>query len=584
MASLLHPCTWNIKSEPVLKSYDFIVCGAGSAVRFSPHKSPPLTHIITQGCALASRLSEDPNVSVLLLEAGGNGLALDARIPAACGKLQKTEMDWSDYAEEQPSRASIGLYNGKSYWPRGKGLGGSSLINYMAYVRGKPADFDSWAEQCQDERWSFANCLPAFLRIEQVLGLQIRQPVQPIAADFLQAVERCGYTVGDYNGKEQAGLHRQSVKNGARCSSADAYLWNNGAHKRANLHIVCHALVHHIKLDSQQRAVAVEFSLGSSSVVRTVNCKREIILSCSAVGTPCVLLRSGIGPKDELAAMGIQCVVNNPHVGKHLQDHLAVLQLTRQKAGKQMLSVNTKRAEGSIFPAVEWALHGTGLLASSAYDASLFYSPHGNKRCEAQIGVFVSPANHATWENNIHVPTQGYVPKDMLEDDAEGAILVPTLLHPHSRGSVELTSNKPGDKPKITANYLLDERDFEAMVDVCVESARIAKQMDLAGEICKPQDLQHLAADSRELWEQMTRRYGTTLYHPTSTCRIGSVVDSSLKVQQIKGLRCCDASVMPHITSGNTNAPSIMIGERCAEFIAQEHGLKLQHGKIPAKM
>lgn len=233
MSSFLHPCTWDLKSSPPLKEYDFIVCGGGSA-----------------GCVVASRLSEDPKVSVLLLEAGGHGLVLDSRVPAACGKLQNTELDWADFAEPQPGVACTGLIDGKSFWPRGKGLGGSSLINYMAYVRGSPKDFDSWAGITQDPQWRFEACLPAFERIENVVGVEIRQPVHPIASDFLAGAKACGFSVGDYNnGKDQAGLHRQSVMRGARCSAADAYLWNSGAAHRRNLHIVCHAMVHRVVIE-----------------------------------------------------------------------------------------------------------------------------------------------------------------------------------------------------------------------------------------------------------------------------------------------------------------------------------------------
>lgn len=551
MSSLLHPCTWSIKSSPDLsRPYDYIVCGAGSA-----------------GCALASRLSENPSVRVLLLEAGGNGLAMDARVPAACGKLQTTEMDWADFIEPQPGVACTGFIDGKAFWPRGKGLGGSSLINYMAYVRGQPADFDSWAAECGDERWAFKHCLPAFERIERVLGVEIRQPVHPLASDFLQAVRGAGFTVGDYNAKEQAGLHRQSVKNGARCSSADAYLWSDGQAKRPNLHVVCHTLVNRVVFDDNKRAVAVEYFVGTGTKPQTVRCSKEIILSCSAVGSPCVLLRSGVGPRAELTKLNIPVVVDNAEVGRNLQDHLAVLQLVREKPGKQCLAVNTSRAEHSPFPLLEWLFKGTGLLASSAYDASVFYPVHGTKMNDAQIGIFCSPGNEPVW-NNIRVPTKTHVPGDMLAANGEGAILVPTLLHPHSRGSVQLRSANARDAPLIHANYLSAPEDIATMVDICVQSAKLIGEMDLLGEIVVPQEVAHLPKDSRELWEFMARNFCNTLYHPSSTCKIGLVVDSELRVKHVTGLRVADASIMPHLTSGNTNAPSIMIGERCAEFIA----------------
>ncbi|KAH9255198.1 hypothetical protein BASA81_006638 [Batrachochytrium salamandrivorans] len=521
MSSLLHPCTWNIKSSPDSQPYDYIVCGAGSA-----------------GCAVASRLSENPKVRVLLLEAGGNGLALDARVPAACGKLQTTQMDWADFIEPQAGVACTGFLDGKAFWPRGKGLGGSSLINYMAYVRGQPADFDSWAAECGDERWAFKHCLPAFERIERVGGGN-----PPACASLGQRLFAC---------------HAQVRMR--TCGTMGK--------KRPNLHVVCHILVNRIVFDANKRAVAVEYFVGNSTKPQTVRCSKEIILSCSAVGSPCVLLRSGIGSQADLAKFNIPVVVDNAEVGRNLQDHLAVLQLVREKPGKHCMAVNTSRAEHSPFPLLEWLFKGTGLLASSAYDASVFYPVHGTKMNDAQIGIFCSPGNEPIW-NNIRVPTKTHVPGDMLAANGEGAILVPTLLHPQSRGSVQLRSANARDGPIIHANYLSTPGDFTTMVDICVQSAKLIKEMDLLGEIVVPKEVAHLPQDSRELWEFMARNFCNTLYHPSSTCKIGLVVDSELRVKHVTGLRVADASIMPHLTSGNTNAPSIMIGERCAEFIAK---------------
>jgi choline dehydrogenase len=474
-----------------------------------------------------------------------------------------------------------------------------------AYVRGAPEDYDSWANIVSDERWSYKNVLPVLKRMEDrqfdeprqtetkyhgsggPVTVTIRKPVHAAAVDFLNGAEKAGAQIGDYNGEVQnnrAAYLQQTIKNGERWSAADAYIWNN-LH-RPNLEVVCNALVHRVlfRAGKSQRpqAYAVEYSL-QDGATRVVECKREIIISCSSVGSPAVLLRSGIGPKEDLAKHRIQTVVDNPEVGKSLEDHpfLAVVVQCRKGKETQLQSVNKANAEnmpGALPALTEWATKGTGIMASSAYDATYFFktgvSPELNFP-DGQVGLFVSPANSDLYQKNLRWKDREHIPAETQADNGEGLIFVNTLLHPHSKGAIELRSVNPKESPKIVANYFLDERDLEALAKICARSMEIKEKMETAGDVCIPADLKHLPLHSVELWKEMSRRYASTLYHPTSSCKMGLVVNSDLTVKGVQGLRVADASVMPHVTSGNTNCPSMLIGEMCADFIAQDHRLSL---------
>jgi choline dehydrogenase len=475
---------------------------------------------------------------------------------------------------------------------------------YRAYVRGSPDDYDSWAKLVNDDRWSFNRVLSVFKRMERrefdipeqtekkfhgehgVLSVSVRQPVHATAVDFVQAAKKTGATIGDYNGAVQmdrAGYLQQTVRNGERLTAADAYIWNN-LH-RPNLEVVCHALAHRVlfkKVNGVPQAYAVEYSLPDGAK-RVVECLKEVIVSCSAVGTPALLMRSGIGAKQDLARFQIESVVDNPEVGRNLEDHVFLPILVSCKKGKEqaMRSVNKGNAEnipGALPALTEWARQGTGLLASSAYDATYFFKTGVNETSplpDAQIGLFVSPANSDLFQKNLRFADMRHHPAEMMGDDGEGFIFVSTLLHPFSKGYVELKSKDPKQSPRIFPNYFVDERDLEALARICVKSVALARNMELAGEVMIPADLKHLPLDSVQLWKEMCRRYATTLYHPASTCKMGAVTNSDLTVKGVRGLRVADASVMPHVTSGNTNAPSILVGEVCADIIAEVYRLTL---------
>jgi choline dehydrogenase-like flavoprotein len=357
---------------------------------------------------LASRLSEDPSVSVLLLEAGGNGLHLETRIPVAAGELQHSHCDWEDYCETQPGRACLDVINGRSFWPRGKCLGGSSVLNYMAYVIGNREDYNSWAQILSDPKWGWDSVKAIFKRMENCstipgldptvrgmsgpLNVSVKSPINPIARAWVEAAAFLGFSTGDYNdgvNQECASLMQTTTKRGARHSAADAYIWPILA-QRPNLHVMLNTETTRVLFDPTSPSSTATSSSSSSFLqtkgveyldprtkqLRTVLCRREVILSASAVGSPKLLLLSGVGPRDELEALGIPCLLNHPQVGKNLQDHVVVAPVVN--ATRSPVDIGTiNQHKGKNFPNglwafLEWLVFGTGHLASSTYDTTLF--------------------------------------------------------------------------------------------------------------------------------------------------------------------------------------------------------------------
>lgn len=569
------------------EEYDFIVVGGGSS-----------------GCALAGRLSEDPRVKVLLVEAGGDGLRLDARIPAAVGNLQHTSLDWNEFCEPLPHQACTHLIDGKSFWPRGKCLGGSSVLNYMAYVRGNQEDYNSWATILDDRRWSWdrvktifrrmENCLPIQSHVDQSqrgfdgpLTISIKNPVNPIARGLVNAASSLGFEAdGDYNGlrQEQASILQTTTKNGRRHSAADAYIWPALQQRRSNLHVVLNAQCSNILFDetnySNPVAVGVTLHLhsGTSAECATeIKARKEVVLSCSAIGSAKLLMLSGIGPKSDLQSLNIKCLVDLP-VGKNLMDHVACAVVVNACDKKSDIgTINRKKAElfpSCLFQLCEWIRYGTGHLASSAYDFGMFYNSGLNKfpYPDLQLGAICGLFPAEFYRNNVRVDPDGFVPPEMLADDAEGFVLFPILLHPYSSGCVKLRSPDYKEKPLIYPNYFSDERDSHTLASGAIQCVRLAKKMGYC-DIVLPKDLRHYSDESLDVWKIIAKRYASTLYHPTSTCAMGKVCDSSLRVKGVRGLRVADASVFPHITSGNTNAPCIMVGEMAADILKSAHGL-----------
>ena len=604
------------------EQFDVVVVGGGSA-----------------GAVIAARLSEDPTVRVALVEAGGPPPPEES-MPAAVASLQlNPETDWMYTGDA--GGVGRGLTEGRMMVPRGKMLGGSSGINYMAYVRGHPGDFDAWADGGA-QGWSYGDVLPYFKKSEGIqpsgdivvdhdahnpdgpLGVSVRSPVIPAAQQFVDAARTSGIPTGDYNGGDRtrpegvASLFQTTTKDGRRTSTFHAFL-EPVMDTRDNLVVIPHAHVQRVLLDDGADglvATGVEYRTADGSV-ETVTATKEVVLSAGAIGSPQLLLLSGIGPASELAEVGIDCLVDLPDVGKHLKDHLHTpMVFPAPGIGLNMTEValslgpDALRAPVGPLPAdpadddamppelagvkaeaerrlAEWATTGRSLVSSSLYDAGLWYSTGlGDEHThDAQIGFLVCGYTPDLWRALFRVDPDEYFADGSaaLAPDAEVVLMLPNPVQPHSEGEVRLASANPADPPQISLNYFADPHDVTVMVAVMRRALELVGNWPVPGmgSLMVPPKLAaahgHTAGEvpSDALLEDMARHYALTVYHETSTCRIGDVVDSDLRVKGVARLRVADASVMPNVTSGNTNAPAIMIGEKAAELIAAEHGIAL---------
>ncbi len=546
-------------------SADYIVVGAGSA-----------------GCVLANRLSANSANKVLLLEAGGDDRPtknpgqffsnLMIHVPVGYSQtLKDPKVNWLYETEPDPGTG------GRTHvWPRGKVLGGSSSINGLLYIRGQHADYDGW-RQLGCEGWGWDDVRPYFLRAENQergagehhavggpLNVSDVTQTHPVSDAVVEACVEAGLPRNaDVNGAEQEGVsyYQLTVKNGQRCSSAVAYL--HPVMSRANLRVETNALTTRVIFEGK-KAVGVEFT--QNGVKRIARANKEVILSGGAINSPQLLQLSGVGPGQLLADHGIAVVSDLPGVGGNLQDHYVIAMTWRLKAG--VISVNelTKGARfiGETF---KYVFQRKGLLTLSAAHIAAFCKSRPDL-AGPDIQFHILPATS---------DTQKMVTEQKMELESQpGLTIAPCQVRPESRGHIQIASPDPSVYPRITANYLSDPLDQEVAVASLKWGRRIAGQAALTPYI-DHEMMPGPSLDSDEALLAYARMAGSTIYHPVGTCQMGrgpmAVVDAQLRVHGVEGLRVVDASVMPRLVSGNTNAPTIMIAEKAADMIL---------GKAPA--
>jgi choline dehydrogenase-like flavoprotein len=529
--------------------FDFIIVGAGSA-----------------GSALAARLSENPQHSVCLIEAGKKDKNPLIHIPFGLSLLARVKgIGWGYSTTPQAE-----LDKRELHWPRGKTLGGSSSVNAMIYIRGAKEDYDHW-QSLGAEGWGWDGVLPYFMKAENQehgeseyhgasgpLSVSDLRHKDVLSESFVKAASEVGEkTVSDFNGSQREGLgfYQVTQQGGQRCSAAKAYLTD--ALCRSNLTVITEALVEKIIIEDNV-ATGVKLSLKGQSII--LGADKEVILSSGAINSPQVLMLSGIGPKQHLSTHGIECVVDLPGVGQNLQDHLDALVQYRCEA-KEGYAVAFSAIGKYVKSAFKYMFNRNGLFSSNI----------------AEAGGFVQ----TQYANGIADIQYHFLPAILLDHGRKTAFgygygLHICCLYPKSRGEITLQSSNPSQPALIDPHYLEHEHDQKVMI----EGVKKAREILATSEFSQYRSREigpGPEAQSDEEILAFIRKRSETIYHPIGTCKMGkvedsdTVVDSQLRVKGIKGLRVVDASVMPSLISGNTNAPTIMIAERAADIIKREY-------------
>ncbi|KAJ8917310.1 hypothetical protein NQ315_002328 [Exocentrus adspersus] len=573
----------DVPENELHKEYDFIVVGAGTA-----------------GCAVANRLTENPEWSVLLIEAGRpENFLMD--MPILANYLQFTESNWR-YKTEPSNQACLGLDNQQCNWPRGKVVGGSSVLNYMIYTRGNWRDYDHWAD-LGNEGWSWKDVLPYFKKVENFSIPEYQDPEYhsteghvtisyspyktPIADAILQASEEYGIKQVDYNGRTQVGVSRLqvSMRDGIRDSSSRAYL--HPISRRPNLHMKKYSMVERILIDPKtKRAVGVKFVRAGKSYV--VYAKKEVIVSGGAINSPQLLMLSGIGPKKHLKSVGIP-VISNLKVGYNLMDHMATGGLTFLI--DKPYSLRTYRLLSRENLNLYFNHHKGPMSIPGGVEVLLFHDfckpqdPDGYPDIELlfQGGSLVSDP---LLRKDFGITDELYDHLFKPIEDQDSFMVFPMLLRPKSKGKLMLRDNNYKSKPLIYPNYFAHPQDLDTIVKGIRLVLNITEQpaMKALGTrlYTKPiPQCEPLGFGTDEYFACMTRYFTFTIYHHSGTCKMGpptdkaAVVDPRLRVYGVKGLRVIDASIIPEVPAAHTNAPTFMIAEKGADLIKEDWGYKI---------